>query len=263
MQRALFLFAAAVALTVPGAASAAGPALKLRPAEVRYGSQPFESFTKKSFEIENRTSEWLRITLESVVMPDDFSPGQTPDSTCELGDTWLAPQETCVHVIGFRPTPFFAGTETAQMRVSAHDEAETLRFEQIVGLVGAGVDLVSDALDVSPLHLRFGRQPFGSHTQQAFSIANTGSADVWVTVEQVHVGDDFSPNQPGSTCGLGSASGPTLLEPGQSCEHIIGFDPSAFFAGREIATMIVEARDAGGALLYSRIVTLEGTAVAP
>src|SRR5262245_30012486 len=166
MQRALVLFATAVALTVPGAASAAQPAVKVRPAEVRYGSQPFESFTKKSFEIENRSSDWLRITLESVVMPDDFSPGQTPDSTCELGDTWLAPHETCVHVVGFRPTPFFAGTETAEIRVTAHDEAETLRFEQIVGLVGQGVDLAGGALDVDPLHVRFGRQPFGSHTQQ-------------------------------------------------------------------------------------------------
>src|SRR5262245_576221 len=107
MQRSLVLFAAAVAITAPGAASAAGPVLKLRPAEVRYGSQPFESFTKKSFEIENRTSEWLRITLESVVMPDDFSPGQV-ESTCGLGDTWLAPHETCFHAVGFRPTPFFA-----------------------------------------------------------------------------------------------------------------------------------------------------------
>src|SRR5262245_49949987 len=105
MKRARVLFAAAVALAAP-AALADRPPIQTHPSELRFGRQPFESFTKQSFTIENRSAQALRITLESIQMPDDFSPGQI-ESTCTLGDTWLAANETCAHVVGFRPTPYF------------------------------------------------------------------------------------------------------------------------------------------------------------
>jgi hypothetical protein len=42
-------------------------------------------------------------------------------------------------VIGFRPTPFFAGLETASVKVTAHDLAGNLRFEGVVEITGRGV----------------------------------------------------------------------------------------------------------------------------
>jgi hypothetical protein len=259
MKRALLVFALAVAPV----ASADPAVLRVHPTEVRFGRQPFESFTKRSFAIENRSSEPLRVTLEAIQLPDDFSPGQI-ESTCALGDTWLAPGESCTHVVGFRPTPYFAGHETALMRVTARDEAGTERFERLVRIGGQAVDLVDGrVLELHPSRVRFGRQPFGSQVTEGFTIANRSAEGLWVTVEQLDVPDDFSPGQPESTCPLGSAHGATWLAPGQVCEHVIGFDPSAFFCGLETARLIVTANDEQGNLLTARIVEVSGTAVDP
>ena len=260
MKRALVLFVAA-ALVAP-AARAARPPIQIHPTDVSFGRQAFESFTKRSFEIENRSSRPLRVTLESIQMPDDFSPGQI-ESTCALGDTWLAPGERCSHVVGFRPTPYFAGLETATIRVTAWSESGGQVAERSVRLVGTGVERIGapPVLGLDPAQVRFGRQPFGSHTEQAFVIENRSAQGLWVTVEQLDVPDDFSPGQSASTCPLGSASGPTWLAPGQSCTHAIGFDPIPFFGGRETARMIVTAHDAAGTLLFARIVKLSGTGV--
>ena len=156
-----------------------------------------------------------------------------------------------------------AGLESASIRVTTWDEAGSRLAERIVRLGGRGVERIGapPVLDLDPASVRFGRQPFGSHSEQAFSIENRSAQGVWVTVEQLDVPDDFSPGQPGSTCPLGSASGPTWLGPGESCTHGIGFDPIAFFAGLETARMIVTAHDAAGTLLFSRIVKLSGTGV--
>jgi hypothetical protein len=260
MKRALLLFALAIA----PAASADRAALRVHPTELRFGRVSFESFTTRSFAIENRSSGSLRVTLESIQMPDDFSPGLI-ESSCALGDTWLAPGESCTHVIGFRPTPYFAGHEAALMRVTAWDEAGTRRFEQLVRIAGQAVDLVGGepVLELHPSRVRFGSQPFGSHTQEGFAITNRSAEGLRVTVEQLDVPDDFSPGQPESTCPLGSAHGATWLAPGQGCEHVIGFDPSAFFCGLETARLIVTANDEAGNLLYARIVEVSGTAVDP
>jgi hypothetical protein len=260
MKRVLVPFVASVLLA--SAASADRPPIQIHPIQVSFGRQPFESFTRKSFAIENRSSRPLRVTLESIQMPDDFSPVQI-ESTCALGDTWLAPHERCTHVVGFRPTPFFGGNETASIRVTAWNEAGGQLAERIVSLGGTGVERIGapPVLDLDPTPLRFGRQPFGSHTEQALEIENGSSQGLWVTVEQLDVPDDFSPGQPASTCPLGSASGPTWLAPGQSCTHVVGFDPTPFFGGRETARMIVTAHDAGGTLLFARIVKLSGTGV--
>src|SRR5262245_60788460 len=166
------LFAAAVALAAP-AASADRPPIQIHPTELRFGNQPFESFTKLGFAIENRSAQALRVTVESVQMPDDFSPGQI-ESTCTLGDTWLAAQESCSHVVGFRPTPYFAGPETALIRVSAWDGGGTQLFERLVKLDGQGVELVGNppVLGLDPSRVRFGRQAFFSHNEESFTITN-------------------------------------------------------------------------------------------
>ena len=111
------------------------------------------------------------------------------------------------------------------------------------------------ALVVHPLHVRFGRQPYESNTLRSFDVVNTSNETLLVTIEQVRVGDDFSPGQISSTCALGD----TLLPPGQTCTQVVGFRPSEFFGGHETAVMRVIARDDGGQVRYDRLVRLSGT----
>lgn len=132
----LVVLSGAIAPLAP-AVPADRPVLGIQPRHVRFGRQPFESNTLRSFEIENRSSELLVVTVEQVRVGDDFSPGQI-ESTCTLGDTMLAPGQTCTHVVGFRPSEFFGGHETALMRVIARDEAGSVLDSKDVRLSGTG-----------------------------------------------------------------------------------------------------------------------------
>jgi hypothetical protein len=139
MKRALLLMALAAVVAAPAALAAPAP-VKIAPTQVKFGKQPFESFTKKSFSVTNKSSENVVVTIEPVRVPDDFSPGQI-ESTCPLAftETVLAPGETCTHVIGFRPTEFFAGPELAILRVVVRDEAGNVLYTRDVEITGRGV----------------------------------------------------------------------------------------------------------------------------
>ena len=132
----LVVLSAAVSLA-PAAPPPAGPPIRVQPTHVRFGRHPFESNTLRSFHIENRSSEALLITIEQVRVGDDFSPGQT-SSTCPLGESLLPAGEVCEQVIGFRPSEFFGGHETAEMRVIARDLQGTEVASQRVRLSGTG-----------------------------------------------------------------------------------------------------------------------------
>lgn len=137
MKRVLVLVAAAIS-TVAQAASAHGPALAVVPTHVRFGEQPLESNTLGSFTITNQSSRALVVAIDQIQVGDDFSPGQT-ESTCGLGETLLPARQSCPHVVGFRPSLFFAGCETAWLQVTVRDEWERVLFERRVKLTGTGV----------------------------------------------------------------------------------------------------------------------------
>jgi hypothetical protein len=99
------------------------------------------------------------------------------------------------------------------------------------------------SIEIDPAGVWFGVQPFGSSTLEEFAIRNTGDGAVTIAVETVEVGDDFSPGQTSSTCPLTSE---TVLEPGEECVHVVGFQPSEFFGGYEEARMRVVATSAEG-----------------
>lgn len=111
------------------------------------------------------------------------------------------------------------------------------------------------ALDIEPSQVRFGRQPFGSFTVKNFTITNRSGAPVLVSIETTDVGDDFSPGQPESTCTLTDTA---LLAAGASCTHVVGFEPSTPFQGRQVATLTVTARDDQGAIVDTQTVKLSG-----
>jgi hypothetical protein len=132
----------------------------------------------------------------------------------------------------------------------------------VVGVL-AGVVLPTPAaarafLDVSPQSLKFGKQPFNTFTTKTVTVTNVSSQTLYVTFADQSP-DDFSPAQPGSTCQLSFTV--NVLEAGQSCTMIIGFEPAREFAGRETATLVISAADAQGKVLDTRIVKISGTGV--
>jgi hypothetical protein len=115
-------------------------------------------------------------------------------------------------------------------------------------------------LRVSPSHhLEFGRQPFGSFTTRTVRITNRSSRTLVVTISDQSP-DDFSPGQPGSTCFLSFTT--NVLDPGERCTMIIGFEPAPEFAGREQATLTITAATTGGRILRTRHVRVTGTGIA-
>ena len=108
--------------TVVVTATPVAPAdvLDVDPSSVSFGDQPFETFETRTFTVTNVWSHTISLTSDAG-LPDDFS--HLIDSTCGLSDKTLAPGESCTHVVGFRPTPFFEGVETATVVLTARDQA--------------------------------------------------------------------------------------------------------------------------------------------
>jgi hypothetical protein len=125
--------------TVVVTATPVAPAnvLDVDPSSVSFGDQPFETFETRSFTVTNIWSHTVNLTSDPG-LPDDFS--HLIDSTCGLGDHTLAPGGSCTHVVGFRPTPYFAGIETATVVLTVRDQATgTLLVTRTVEITGRGV----------------------------------------------------------------------------------------------------------------------------
>ena len=114
-------------------------------------------------------------------------------------------------------------------------------------------------LRTSPHSLRFGTQAFNTFTTRMVTITNLSSQTLYVTVADQSP-DDFSPGQPGSTCQLSFTV--NVLDAGQSCTMIVGFEPAPEFSGRETAKLSISAADAAGDVLATRVIRISGTGVA-
>jgi hypothetical protein len=114
------------------------------------------------------------------------------------------------------------------------------------------------SLSVSPHALKFGKQAFNTFSTRTVTITNVSAQTLVVTVADQSP-DDFSPAQPGSTCLLSYTV--NVLEPGQSCTMIVGFEPAPEFAGRETATLFISAADEQGNVLDATVVKISGTGV--
>ena len=131
--------AALAVLAVPSTAQAGGPILSVTQHHLKFGHQPFGSFTNRTVTIRNRSSRTLYVTI-SDQSPDDFSPGQ-PDSTCFLSFTVnvLGPGDRCPMIIGFEPPEPFAGRERADMTVTAASSAGKILRTRHVRITGVAV----------------------------------------------------------------------------------------------------------------------------
>jgi hypothetical protein len=123
-------------LAITSTAVAAKPVLDVRPNQVRFGSQPYETLETRTVTVTNRSADTITLTSEAG-LPDDFS--HLIDSTCGLGDKLLASRESCTHVVGFRPTPFFGGLEAATLVLTARDATGTVVDQLTVTITGRGV----------------------------------------------------------------------------------------------------------------------------
>jgi len=111
--------------------------LGVDPSSVSFGDRPFNTFETRSFTVTNVWSHTIQLTSDPG-LPDDFS--HLIDSTCGIGDRTLAAGESCTHVVGFRPTEYFAGLETANVWLTARDQATgTLLMTRTVEITGTGV----------------------------------------------------------------------------------------------------------------------------
>ena len=240
--------AAIAALAMPSTAMAR--TLDVDPNRVEFGAQPWNSFTKRTFEIRNAAKNPVVVSVEPGFVPDDFSPGQ-PESTCPLtSPTTLAPGETCTHVVGYYadPAPPFQGRRRIELTVVGRDTTGNELDRRTVPVTAQGTDRVLDAPD----SVTFGRQRFNTFETRTFNVTNTTEHTITLTTD-IGLPDDFS-HLIDSTCGLGDH----VLGPHETCTEVIGFRPTPFFAGLETATVVLTARGESGLVWQTRTVTITG-----
>ena len=135
------VIAAVGALAAP-TALAASRLVQVSPKQVNFGTQPVGSLTFAEVTVTNTSSMSLLVLVDAVQLPDDFNFGNLAGSTCiALEGQVLAPGESCVAVVGFQPSEFFAGHwQTATLLVTARDPGSGALLESVtVKVRGKGV----------------------------------------------------------------------------------------------------------------------------
>lgn len=120
MRRLLVLLGVVAAAAAP-LALADGGVVDITPTQVKFGKHAFGTVLLETIMLTNTGSSPVLVDLDTLAMPDDFSPGQ-PESTCTLPeDKLLAAGESCTHVVLWIPEPAFPGHRTATLGVTVRD----------------------------------------------------------------------------------------------------------------------------------------------
>ena len=112
-------------------------------------------------------------------------------------------------------------------------------------------------LMIAPNSINFGSQPVGTEVLKGATITNTSGSDVLLV--EGGLPDDFGFGLlPGSTCPALTPG--DVLAAGASCDVVVRFTPTEFFAGlHQAGTLIVTLRDpATGDLLETSSITIKG-----
>ena len=122
--------------------------------------------------------------------------------------------------------------------------------------VGTASSATQGVLHVSPQTVNFGTKPVGSSTFKGATIKNTSSSTVNLIVTVAREPDDFALVTL-TTCPV---FGPAPLAPGESCDAVMRFSPSEFFAGQDqLAQLQVQAADpTTGAVLETVLIGFTG-----
>jgi hypothetical protein len=115
-------------------------------------------------------------------------------------------------------------------------------------------------LQVNPHHVNFGKQQFNTFAKRTITVTNVSSEAVSVSVSSPFTPDDFSPGQIDSTCPLTEA---TLLDPGASCTHVVGYyaDPNPPFLGHRRIELIFTATNASAQVVDTAVVRVSARGV--
>lgn len=241
------------------AASADAAVLRADPASIDFGLRPVGSENYEGTTITNQASSPVQVLVEAN-LPDDFGFGLMPGSTCPvLAPGALAPGESCDAVVRYAPTEFFADRlQSGSLTARAMDSANAVIDELVIPVAGTGVlpRLGRKALVVDPQRLNFGKQAFETRVERTVTMTNPSQRSLYVTID-AFVPDTFSPGQPESTCPLSFVT--NILGPGQSCTHVVAFDPSSAFLGRQTGELRIRASDGFGNQLPDVRVTMTGT----
>jgi hypothetical protein len=130
----------AAPMTTP-AAQAASRLVQVSPKHLNFGTQPVGTLTFAEVTVTNVGSTSLLVLVDAVELPDDFSFGNLAGSTCiALEGQVLAPGESCIAVVAFQPSEFFAGRrQTATLLVTATDPSTGERLDSVtVKVTGRG-----------------------------------------------------------------------------------------------------------------------------
>jgi len=230
------------------------------PHKLRLGSQLVGGEYYKGVYVRNKTESDINVYVTSNLW-DDWGFGLMPGSTCPaLGPDTLRASRSCKAVVRFAPTAWFAGlVQPGGLTVTAtRPSTGAVLDEEYVSITGRGVlPWRPRILAVSRKWMNFGERPFGSFTKKTVTFTNKSSETVHVSVN-ASAPDDISPGQPESTCPLSL----TLLAPGQSCTHVVGYQPSEFFQDRQAAQLNIRVYDPeSGEVLEVHEVNIRGQGV--
>jgi hypothetical protein len=133
VKRALLLVSTAAAVVAAAAPAQAG-ILRAAPPHVQFGVRDVGTFTLKGTTITNTSDSDVLLIVSGYRMPDNFSFGLLPGSTCPaLAPAILAPGESCDAVMGFRPETFWIGLDqTAALLATATDPATGAVLDSVV-----------------------------------------------------------------------------------------------------------------------------------
>lgn len=130
----------------------------------------------------------------------------------------------------------------------------------LVTVVASGTVLAAGpALKASPSSVNFGTRQVGSITLKGTRLTNRSDATIDILVTVAAEPDDFAFGLlPGSTCPVFD---PAPLAPGESCDAVVQFRPTEFFAGQhQTATLLATATDpTTGTVLATVLIDFTGT----
>ena len=142
MRRTAFAAVVVASIVIlPASAPAATKMLSATPTKVSFGTRPVGSFTLKGVTITNASSETINLLVSTAREPDDFSFGLLPGSTCPVfAPEALAPGDSCVAIMGFRPSEFFAGEKQfATLLATATDPSTGAVLDSVmINFIGRG-----------------------------------------------------------------------------------------------------------------------------
>jgi hypothetical protein len=261
VRRVVALAAAVLSLAPTAPAAFAAPDYLKIPDKLDFGTKPVGSENYKGVSVTNRPASDIDVYVTSA-LPDDFGFGLMPGLTCPaLGPDTLAGKDSCKAVVRFSPTAYFAGlTQTGWLTVTATDRATGAVLDvEDVRVTGRGA-LPSGPrlLSLNPSRVRFGDQPFGSFTTKTVTLKNKSSQTLQVSIDS-WAPDDISPGQPESTCPLSHTL--NVLAPGQSCTHVVGFQPSEFFRDEQTAQLNIRVYGESGEVVETHQVKITGKGV--